>query len=82
MKIPDELDDQLRKEAERRSMTVSALVREALERHLGVPRQRRMRAAGMFASDPDNTSPVAQAILDEIFTEAEDPSRGSPPSPS
>lgn len=43
MKLPDALDARLRHEAARRSMTISELTREAIERHLG---RRRLLAAG------------------------------------
>lgn len=41
VKLPEELDARLRREAERRGTTVSALVRHAIEQYLGVERDRR-----------------------------------------
>lgn len=35
MKLPDDLDAPLRREAERRGTTISDLTREAIEAHLG-----------------------------------------------
>ena len=62
VKIPDDLDVRLRSEAARREMTVSALTREAIERHVtgGV---RRLRAAGAGSSGCDDISERIEEIL-------------------
>ena len=68
IKLPDELDAQLRHEAERRGMTISELTREAIETHLEAgrgPRRRTLRSAASFSSgEPD----VARRI-DEILSQ-------------
>lgn len=47
IKIPDELDRRLRREAARRGMTVSQLTREAIAAHVGGPvREFRSMGAG------------------------------------
>ena len=64
VKLPDELDARLRHEAKRRGTTVSELTREAIEAHLGGPRQRRkLLAAGAGASGHDDISERIEEIL-------------------
>lgn len=71
VKLPDELDARLRKEAELRGTTLSDLVREAIEELLGVrPRQyHRLSFTGMFASGHTDTSERVDEILAEIYEE-------------
>lgn len=78
VKIPDDLDDRLRKEAARRDMTVSAVVREALEAHLLPGKRRRLRSAGIIAIDRADMSTAAREMLAEMFTEPEDGKPGEP----
>ena len=64
VKIPDELDAKLRHEAERMGMTVSELVREALEMRLGSSRRPRLRAmAGSFRSGEANLASRVDEII-------------------
>lgn len=64
VKIPDELDAKLRHEAERMGMTVSGLVREALEMRLGGSRRPRLRAmAGSFRSGESNLASRVDEII-------------------
>jgi predicted DNA-binding protein len=68
VKLPDELDAQLRHEAARRGTTVSALTREAIEAHLGGARtRRRFLAAGAGASGrADISERIEQILADEV----------------
>jgi hypothetical protein len=65
VKIPDELDARLRREAWRREMTISELVREALEAHVGDDRAALRRAAGSFRSGRSDISERIEEILAE-----------------
>ena len=73
MKIPEELDARLRKEAELRDTTVSALVREAIEQFLphrdGRDGRRRLSTSAMFASGYTDTAERAEEILRSIYEE-------------
>ena len=73
VKIPEELDARLRKEAELRDTTVSALVREAIEQFLphrnGPDGRRRLSFTGMFASGYTDTAERAEEILRSAFRE-------------
>lgn len=62
VKLPEELDAKLRHEAERRSITVSELTREAIEHHLGGG-QRRLMAAGAARSGRADISERIEEIL-------------------
>jgi Arc/MetJ-type ribon-helix-helix transcriptional regulator len=62
VKVPDELDAKLRHEARRRGVTVSELVREALDAHLG-GRRRALRAAGAGRSGRSDVSERIEEIL-------------------
>jgi len=62
VKVPDELDARLRHEARRRGSTVSDLVREALEAHVG-GRRRVLRAAGAGRSGRSDVSTRIEEIL-------------------
>jgi Ribbon-helix-helix protein, copG family len=68
VKIPDELDARLRREASRRGMTISDLTREALEEHLGGGRRRLLRAAGGGRS---GRSDISERIEEILAAEAE-----------
>lgn len=63
VKIPDELDARLRREAAGRGVTISEVTREALEEHLGAPPRRRLRAAGSGRSGRSNISERIEEIL-------------------
>jgi predicted transcriptional regulator len=63
VKIPDELDARLRREASRRAMTISDLTREALEAHLGDGRAALARAAGSGRSGRGDISERIEEIL-------------------
>ena len=64
VKIPDQLDAKLRHEAERMGMTVSELVREALEMRLGGSRRPRLRAmAGSLRSGESNLASRVDEII-------------------
>lgn len=67
VKIPDELDERLRHEAERRDITISELIREALAAHLGVDRPRQLGAAAAGRSGREDVSERIESILrDEL----------------
>lgn len=69
MKLPDDLDAKLRQEAARRGMTVSALTREAIERHIeGTPR-RALRIAGAGQSERGDLSTRVDEIFGEMLEE-------------
>ena len=64
VKIPDELDAKLRHEAERMGMTVSELVREALEMRLGGSRRPILRSlAGSLSSGGENLASRVEEII-------------------
>jgi hypothetical protein len=66
IKLPDELDARLRREAARRGMTVSQLTREAIDAHLGGgPRPRSLRITGAVKS---GRSDISQRV-DELLLE-------------
>jgi predicted DNA-binding protein len=65
VKLPDELDVQLRLEAKRRGMTISELTRQAIETHLGGPPERRLLAAGAGRSGRGDVSERIEEILRE-----------------
>lgn len=65
VKLPDDLDYQLRYEAARRKMTVSELTREAIEQHLGVGKRRKLLAAGAGRSGQDDISERIEELLRE-----------------
>lgn len=67
IKLPDDIDAQLRHEAARRGATVSQLTREAIESYLGVGRRRVLGAAGAGRSGRDDVSERIEEILrDEV----------------
>jgi len=61
VKLPDDLDARLRREAARRGTTVSELTRQAIEAHLGHGRQ--LRAAGAGRSGQRDVSERIEEIL-------------------
>lgn len=69
VKIPDELDARLRHEAKRRGLTLSEVVREALEDHLAdggdddARPRRLLLAAGSFHSGEGDLSVRIEEIL-------------------
>jgi predicted transcriptional regulator len=65
VKLPDDLDAQLRYEAERRQTTVSALTREAIETFLGVGKRRKLLAAGAGNSGQSDISERIEELLRE-----------------
>jgi predicted transcriptional regulator len=67
VKLPDDLDARLRREAERRGTTVSELTREAIEALLAAPRgKRRLLAAAAGAS---GRSDISERIAEILATE-------------
>ena len=65
VKLPDDLDYQLRYEAARRQMTVSELTREAIEHRLGVGKRRKLLAAGAGRSGQTDISERIEELLRE-----------------
>ena len=63
VKLPDDVDTQLRHEAARRGTTVSALTREAIETFLGRGQRRTLRAAGTGRSGQDDISERIEELL-------------------
>lgn len=68
VKIPDELDARLRRVAEARGITFSALTREALEAHVGADRPF-LRAA--IGSGNSGHGDLAQRVEEILAAEAE-----------
>jgi hypothetical protein len=65
VKLPEDLDAQLRAEAERRNTTVSALTRQAIDAFLnGGPRDARFPFIGMFRSGGANMGSRVDEILE------------------
>lgn len=63
VKLPDDVDTQLRHEAARRGTTVSALTREVIETFLGRGQRRTLRAAGTGRSGQDDISERIEELL-------------------
>jgi predicted transcriptional regulator len=64
VKLPDDLDAQLRHEADRRGVTISDLTREAIEAHLSRRQGRRtLLAAGAGRSGVGDVSVRIEEIL-------------------
>ena len=66
VKIPDDLDARLRKEAERRGLTISEVTRIALEEHVGGGRRR----LGAAATGRSGQSDISERIEEIIAAEA------------
>ena len=66
--LPDELLAALKAEAERRDVTIEALIAESVVEHVGTPRPRRKFAlAGVGESDGTRTARDADEMLAEGF---------------
>ena len=63
VKLPDDVDAVLRREAARRGVTLSDLTREAIESHLGIGKRRRLLAAGAGHSGETDISERIEEIL-------------------
>ena len=67
VKLSDELDARLRREAARRGMTISELTREAIDVHLGGgPRRRELRITGAVNSGRSDISQRVDELLVEL----------------
>jgi predicted transcriptional regulator len=67
VKLPDELDAQLRLEARRRGMTISELTREAIESHLANGGRRRLLGAAAGNSGRSDIAQRMEELLREEF---------------
>jgi Arc/MetJ-type ribon-helix-helix transcriptional regulator len=65
VKLPDELDARLRHEAKRLGVTVSELVREAIERRLTPDGQRRFLSVAAGRSDGPGVARRIEELLEE-----------------
>lgn len=65
VKLPDELDARLRHEAKRLGVTVSELVREAIERRLVPDRKRRFLSVGAGRSGGGDVARRIEELLEE-----------------
>ena len=65
VKLPDDVDYQLRYEATRRQMTVSELTREAIEAYLGVSKRRKLLSVGAGDSGQSDISERMEELLRE-----------------
>ena len=66
VRLPDEMDARLRREAARRGITGSALMREAIARHLDIESTRRLLAAGAGNSGRSDVAERVEEILASI----------------
>ena len=66
IKLPDELDQRLRREAVRRGITVSQLTREAIAAHLGGGPTREFRSAGAGNSGRSDISQRVDEYLEML----------------
>ena len=66
VKIPDELDSKLRREAQRMGMTVSEVVRQGIEMRVGGSRRPILRSLAGSLKDGDGT---LSRRIDEIIQE-------------
>jgi Arc/MetJ-type ribon-helix-helix transcriptional regulator len=71
VKLPDDLDAQLRHAAKRQGVTIAEVTRAALEEHLGTARRRRLGAA---AAGRSGVSDISERI-EEIISSEISPSR-------
>jgi Arc/MetJ-type ribon-helix-helix transcriptional regulator len=67
VKLPDEVDDLLRHEAERKGMTISEVTREAIEEYLGIRPRRKFVSAEAGSSGGQNLASRVDEILAEGF---------------
>ena len=70
IKLPDELDAQLRHEAKRRGMTISELTREAVAAHLDAddpnrPPRRFLAAGAMDSGETDLAHRIEEVLAEE-----------------
>lgn len=65
IKLPDDVDMLLRREAARQGATVSAVTRAAIETYLGLRERRRLHAAGVGDSGHSDISQRLEEILQE-----------------
>jgi hypothetical protein len=63
VKLPDDLDTQLRHEARRQGLTIAEVTRTALEAHLSTGRRRRLRAAATGRSGRSDISERVEEII-------------------
>jgi hypothetical protein len=63
VKLPDDLDTQLRHEAQRQGVTIAEITRAALVAHLGAGKRRRLRAAAAGRSGHSNISERIEEII-------------------
>jgi Arc/MetJ-type ribon-helix-helix transcriptional regulator len=66
VKLPEELDEQLRHEAKRRGSTISDVTRSALEAHLRGGRRKLRAAAAGHSGNPDISERIEQIISAEL----------------
>ena len=71
IKLPDELDQRLRREAVRRGITVSQLTREAIAAHLGGGPVREFRSAGAGNSGRSDISQRVDEFLEMLGSPGE-----------
>lgn len=67
VKLPDDLDARLRHEAERRGTTISEVIREAIEAHLGAKLPRKFLSAKAGRSGYHDTARQIEDILRREF---------------
>jgi len=67
VKLPDDLDARLRHEAARRGTTISEIIREAIESHLGAKLPRRFLSAKSGRSGHHDTARQIEDILRREF---------------
>lgn len=65
IKLPEEIDARLRDEAQRRKITISELMREAIESHLGLQRRFGAAAAG-HSGHSDVSERIEEILADEV----------------
>ena len=63
VKLPDDLDTQLRHEARRQGVTIAEITRAALVAHLGAGRRRRLGAAAAGRSGRSDISARVEEII-------------------
>jgi plasmid stability protein len=63
VKLPDDLDTQLRHEAQRQGVTIAEITRAALIAHLGAGKRRRLGASAAGRSGRSNISERVEEII-------------------